>query len=154
MKQLLRSGLGDRPAMLGHSRRGTGRWVNTRHWGFDARRDGQQVNAYVDRYEARLLAPAVLILLCSILDAFLTLELIRGGAIELNYLMANLMQKDLALFIQSKIALTSLSIIFLVVHKNFRVIRGVTVAHVLYVISAVYIALIGYETMLLGLLAL
>ena len=153
MKQILRSGLGDQTSGIGYCRRGTGRWVNTRHWGFDARRDGLSLNSYVDRYEARLLAPAVLILLCSILDAFLTLELIRGGAIELNYLMANLMQKDLALFIQSKIALTSLSIIFLVVHKNFRVIRGVAVAHVLYVISAVYLSLIGYEAMLLGQMA-
>ena len=150
MSELLKTGSTQQTISTGLSERGHCGWINTRHWGFNPRRDGQAVNSYVDRYEASLLAPALLVMLCSILDAFLTLELIRGGAVELNYLMANLMQKDLALFIQSKIALTGLSIIFLVVHKNFRVFRSVTVSHVLYFLAAIYLSLISYEAVLLG----
>ncbi len=131
-------------------RNATPGWINTRHWGFDARRDGGRANSYVDRYEARLLAPAVLIMLCSVLDAFLTQELIRGGAEEVNYLMASLMQQGPELFVKGKVALTGLSIVFLVVHKNFYVVRSVTVTHVLYFLAAIYLALIGYEAMLLG----
>ncbi len=102
----------------------------------------------MDRYEAPLLAAAILTVLCSVLDAFLTSKLIEQGAVELNYLMANLMERDLHTFFQLKIVLTGLSVIFLVVHKNFRLIQWFSVAHLLYAISAMYLALISYESML------
>jgi hypothetical protein len=131
-----------------HCRRDYTSWLNLRHLGFHGRRVGKSVNTYVDRYEAPLLAAALLIIVCSILDAAFTLELLRLGALELNYLMAHLIEQDLGKFIWFKVSLTGLSITFLVIHKNFRIIGRFTVTHLLYLIAMSYMLLVYYQILM------
>jgi hypothetical protein len=130
-------------------RRRNNGWINTRHWGVGARRSSSRFNAYVDWYEAPLLAAALITLICSVLDAYLTLTLIELGGVELNYLMDNLMRRSQEQFVTLKVALTGLGVIFLVVHKNFSLFMQFRVGHLLHAVAAGYLALIGYQYLLL-----
>ena len=48
------------------------------------------------------------IMLMSCMDAFFTLQLMAQGAVELNYLMAYLIEDNHSIFIQLKVSLTAL----------------------------------------------
>jgi len=137
---------------LREDRRKSLAWINTRHLGIEGRRIVDAKNSYVDRYEPHLFVAVLFILSCSILDAMLTLQLISKGAIELNLFMAVLIEKDLQQFVSIKMALTCLSIVFLVVHKNFRLYNDFLVRHFIYTITAFYAGLIGYQLLLITVL--
>ncbi|MDH3647549.1 MAG: DUF5658 family protein [Gammaproteobacteria bacterium] len=129
--------------------------VNLRHLGLQGRRQsfrrpGDEANHYVDWYEPRLMILGLAIILCSCTDAFFTLNLLQIGAVEMNILMARLIETDVQAFVNAKIALTSLCVTLLVIHKNFRLSSGVTVEHLLLFILAGYITLLGYEAVLLA----
>lgn len=112
--------------------------------------DGTRVAGhYVDRYEATLWLPILATLLLSSMDALLTLELLKRGAIEANKMMDFLIQKDVVLFVTAKFALTSLGLIFLVTHYTFHLWGGLRVLHLLYGVLALYLLLIVYEVLLL-----
>lgn len=131
-------------------RRKTLAWINARHLGIEGRRSIDKVNRYVDHYEPMLIIPVLLIVFCSILDAILTLDLLSKGARELNVLMATLIETDLQQFFSVKMGLTGLSIVFLVVHKNFRIYNNFLVSHFIYLFAFLYSGLIGYELLLLS----
>ncbi len=138
----------------GSDRRSGHGWVNARHLGISGRRRGarrveEQENSYVDWYEPRLLYLTIATALLSFLDATMTLNLLSLGAIELNTLMAHLINTDVQLFVNIKVALTLLTLVFLVIHSNFRLFRFVRVNLVIYVLFAGYLALIIYEIGLL-----
>ena len=133
-------------------RRGPSPLINARHLGFGGRRTGDAMNAYVDHYEPHLLLVAAAIVLCSNFDAAMTLHLIANGAVELNLAMAVLIEADVRQFVYAKIALTCLSVVLLVVHKNFRVFGTLRVVHLLYGILAGYLTLVVYELWLFSLL--
>lgn len=133
-------------------RRGPSPLINPRHLGFGGRRTGDATNAYVDHYEPHLLLIAAAIVLCSNFDAAMTLHLISNGAVELNVAMAMLIETDVRHFVYAKIALTCLSVVLLVIHKNFRVFGTLRVMHLLYGILAGYLTLVGYEIWLFSLL--
>ncbi len=126
--------------------------INPRHLGIGARRETDEVNTYVDSYESHLLFVAMAIVLCSNFDAAMTLHLIANGAVELNLAMATLIEIDIRYFVHAKIALTCLSVVLLVVHKNFRVFGAVRVVHLLYAALAGYVALVIYELWLFSLI--
>lgn len=73
---------------------------------------------YLDRYSKTIFRLIVLILIFSVLDAFLTLLLIDHGAVELNPLMAFYLDIGPAPFVAVKYTLTSLSIFVLLVYSN------------------------------------
>ena len=73
---------------------------------------------YFDRYSKTVFRLIVLILVFSVLDAFLTLLLIDHGAIELNPLMAFYLKFGPAPFVAVKYGLTSLSVFVLLVYSN------------------------------------
>jgi hypothetical protein len=73
---------------------------------------------YFDRYSKTSFRLIVLILVFSVLDAFLTLLLVDHGATELNPLMAFYLNIGPAPFVAVKYALTSLSIFVLLVYSN------------------------------------
>ncbi|MBT8117130.1 MAG: hypothetical protein KJO66_04815 [Gammaproteobacteria bacterium] len=128
--------------------------INLRHLGLKGRRQqyrrtGDAVGRYVDWYSPKLMFLALTILICSCLDAFLTLNLLQLGAVELNLLMARLIETDIQTFVNAKIGLTGLCVTLLVIHKNFRVFRGITVEHMLLIVLAGYISLVAYEVRLL-----
>lgn len=129
--------------------------LNLRHLGLQGRRQNSRrqndaVGHYVDWYSPWLLLLGLSIILCSCTDAFLTLNLLQMGAVELNVLMARLIETDVQSFVNAKIGLTCLCVTLLVIHKNFRVVLGLTVEHLLLVILIGYMTLIGYELQLLS----
>lgn len=141
-------------AREGTDRRGGHGWINTRHLGiFGRRRSPRRAedteNSYVDWYEPRLLYFTIATALLSFLDAALTLNLLSLGAIEVNSLMARLINSDVQMFVNIKVTLTLLTLVFLVIHSNFRLFRYVPVNRVIYVLFGGYLVLIVYEIGLL-----
>jgi hypothetical protein len=76
--------------------------------------------AYYDRYHPSLLRLVVLVLLLSVADAILTVNLIRRGAVELNPVMDFYLTVGPKAFLAVKYLLTSLSVFILVVYSNMR----------------------------------
>jgi Domain of unknown function (DUF5658) len=121
-------------------------WLGGRRVG--GRRVDDQGN-YVDKYEAGLVSSAVAILVLCSVDAVLTLVLITRGATEINIAMAKLISIDVASFLYTKILVTAIGVIILIMHKNhyyFRLIRVKTLVHLFLVF---YVFLVGYEIVLL-----
>lgn len=144
----------DIESRAGAERRSRSGWLNARHLGFFGRRrtprrtdDG--INTYRDWYEPRLLYFTIATAILSFLDATMTLNLLTLGAIELNTLMAHLINTDVQLFVNIKVALTLLTLVFLVIHSNFRLFRFVRVNRVIYFLFGGYLTLIIYEAGLL-----
>jgi hypothetical protein len=99
----------------------------------------------LDWHSAHLLAVAVSILLLSVVDAFLTVVLLQGGAAEVNPIMALIVYRSVAGFAALKMALTSVSIILMVFLARYRFMRLLRVEWVLYGVLIAYVSLIGYE---------
>lgn len=129
--------------------------VNLRHLGLRPRRLSQRrgddtAGSYTDWYEARLLASGLGIVVCCCLDAFFTLTLLQLGAVELNALMAGLIESDVSRFVSLKVGLTCLSVVLLVIHKNFLFFNRLRVEYLLHLAFAAYLSLIAYELYLLA----
>lgn len=105
---------------------------------------------YLDWHHPVLLVAVVGILLLCALDGFLTLELLRVGAEEVNPLMRQLIHDNLSLFAAAKMALTGAGIVLFVLHANTRLFRYLKVGRLLFVFLIAYALLIGYELGLLG----
>ena len=105
---------------------------------------------FLDWHEAYLLIPVVSILLLSVADAFLTLKLLTLGGSELNPIMAWLMETNMRWFAIGKMALTGIGVLILVAISRARIFRIVRVVNVLHWFFAAYVALIGYEWLLLN----
>jgi hypothetical protein len=99
----------------------------------------------VDWHSPHLLAVAIGILLLSVVDAFMTLILLQGGAAEVNPIMALVVYRSVAVFAALKMALTSLGVVFMVFLARYRFMRRLPVGWVLYVVLIAYTSLIGYE---------
>ena len=74
---------------------------------------------FVDRYNARLLAATLIILLLSVCDALLTLFLIGHGSDELNPVMAYFLNLSPWAFISAKYFLTCVGVVTLLIFQNF-----------------------------------
>jgi hypothetical protein len=103
----------------------------------------------LDWHSAHLLAVAIGILLLSVVDAFLTLVLLQGGADEVNPIMAMLIYRSVGLFAALKMAMTSASIIFMVFLARYRFMRLLRVEWALYGVLVAYVSLISYEVWML-----
>jgi hypothetical protein len=124
------------------------------HGSFNPRRRGpRRVDdrslSSVDWHHPQWLAVALLILLFSCADAFLTLRLIEQGAYEANPFMAPLVGGSALGFTVVKIGLTSAGVIFLTLLSRTRAFGRVPVSLLLYTVLAGYGALIVYELRLL-----
>lgn len=113
------------------------------------REEDQRKGHYVDVHEPVVLAVTLGALLLCVADAYLTLMLIQLGGRELNPLMNLLIEKDVNLFITFKYVLTSLCLIFTVIHKKFKLFDRVSGYHILYSVFFVYLLLVKYEIDLL-----
>jgi hypothetical protein len=103
----------------------------------------------LDWHSSHLLAVAIGILLLSVLDAFLTLVLLQGGADEMNPFMALFVDRDVAVFTALKMGLTGAGIVFMVSLARYRFMRLLQVRWVLYAVLVGYASLIGYEVSML-----
>ena len=89
------------------------------------RRDDKFKTAYFDQYNPALFTPIVLILLLSVIDAFLTLFLVDYGAREINPIMAYFLKFGPVTFMGVKYLLTCYSVVVLLILHNvyFRKLR-------------------------------
>ncbi len=133
-------------------------------WGFmvggmrPRRRGGRRAvdrDALVDWHEPQLLLTAVLILLLSTADAFLTLNILMLGGEELNPVMAWMLERNLLVFTAGKMLMTGVGVIVLVATARARIFNAMRVSRVMHGFVAAYVVLIGYEWIILdGALAL
>ena len=112
------------------------------------RRDTEH-DAIVDWHEPHLLFLAIMILLLSVTDAFLTLTLIAHGGEEANPVMAFLLERTPQLFASVKMMLTGLGIVVLVALARARVFRVVRISNIIHWCLLGYVLLIAYEAWLL-----
>lgn len=110
-----------------------------------ARRVEEAENYYVDRYELRYLFLIVSILVLCFMDAFLTIILIQLGAEELNPFMLIFIEKDVVLSMVIKYVITALSLICILMHKNFRIFRNLRVHSLIYFVLTLYVVLVIFE---------
>jgi hypothetical protein len=110
-----------------------------------ARREEEDQDYYVDRYDAKYLALVLSILILCVFDAYFTLKIIHFGGKELNPLMIKFLDRapEISLFV--KYVITVISLIILLMHKNFILFGKVKAYFFLYVIFSLYFLLVLYE---------
>ena len=110
-----------------------------------ARRDAEDQNYYVDQYDAKYLALVLSILVLCVCDAYFTLKIIHYGGKELNPLMIKFLDKFPEMSLVVKYMITVISLIILLMHKNFILFGKVKAYFFLYVIFSLYFILVLYE---------
>ncbi len=117
------------------------------------RRETDSHPAATDWFSPQWLATTILILVLSSADALLTLELVSRGATEMNPFMEPLVGGSGHGFAYWKLGLTAFGVVILTMLARFRILGGIAVGNILYVVLCGYLALVGYELWLLGKLA-
>jgi len=113
-----------------------------------ARRSGEDKNLYVDRYEPRFVILISLIMVLCVLDAYFTLRIIDFGGKELNLFMFIFIYKKPIAALLFKYLATMVSIIFILVHKNFVVFGKFKISFLVYMVFSVYLILVLYEAII------
>lgn len=111
-------------------------------------RRGGEHEWHLDWHEPHLLFLAVVILLLSVTDAFLTLKLIAMGAHEANPVMDYLLQETPQLFVGVKMALTGMGVVILTALARARLFQAFRTSAVIHTCMLGYVALIVYEAWL------
>ena len=114
-----------------------------------ARREEEDQNYYVDHYDAKYLALVLSIVLLCVFDAYFTLKIIHQGGKELNPLMIKILDRFPEISLFMKYIVTVISLIILLVHKNFVLFGKVKAYFFLYVIFSLYLILVLYEVFFL-----
>jgi hypothetical protein len=121
---------------------------------FAGRRRRDRIYPVIDWHSPRVLALVVAILGLCVLDGALTITLMSHGAEEANPVMALFLPHNLLWFAAVKLALTTVGMVVLVACSRMRLFRAIPGEAVLYVVLALYAALVVYELRLLQLLPL
>jgi len=126
-------------------------WWSVVYGNFNPRRRAPQRRRLDHRYQSldwhapHLLALAIGILLLSVADAFMTVTLLAGGAVEVNPLMAAIVYKSAALFAATKMAMTGIGVTLMVFLARYRFMRVIRVELAMYALFLGYGVLLGYE---------
>lgn len=104
---------------------------------------------HIDWHEPDLLFLSVTTVLLSVIDAFLTLTLLRHGAEEANPFLAYVLTHHPGLFAAIKMTMTGGGVLVLVAMARARLFRVIRVKTVLQWCLLGYVVLIGYELSLL-----
>ncbi len=99
----------------------------------------------VDWHHPQWLAIAILIVVFSCTDALLTLVLLERGAYEANPMMAPLVAGSTSAFAVVKIGLTVGGVVLLTQLARLRAFGRIPVGVLLYLVLAIYGALVAYE---------
>jgi hypothetical protein len=113
-------------------------------------RRGSEFEGLLDWHEPHLMYLAVTILMLSVTDALLTLNLISKGAHEANPIMNYLLMQTPMLFATIKMALTGGGIVVLVALARARIFRIIRISKIIHWCVIGYVALITYEAWLLS----
>jgi hypothetical protein len=87
------------------------------------RESDRKTHLYVDRYGHRLFISLLLIIVLSVLDAYLTIFHLDNGAQEINPLMNSLIDYGYIYFFLVKYVLTALAVFILCLYKNWIPVR-------------------------------
>ena len=102
------------------------------------RREGdRQKYQSIDRYSAKTLAVILLIVMLSVIDAILTLDLISRGAAELNPVMDYYLAHSPLAFFWVKYCLTWAAIMIILLHKNIYLFNTKIQAKVFFIVFLV-----------------
>jgi hypothetical protein len=111
------------------------------------RRAGEQ-ELPVDYHEPYLLFLAVVMLILSVCDAFLTVKLMADGAEETNPLLAVVLNEHPRLFAVTKMALTGFGVVLLVAMARTKLFRLVRAGVFFRLLVVAYATLVAYEAWL------
>lgn len=115
------------------------------------RTEDRKIHFYVDRYGFGSGILFLGALLFSTLDALITLRLVAAGGSEVNPLMHFLLQFGEAPFLAVKYMITGVSLLFLLIHKEYYWFGGrLRVKYVLALVMAIYLLLFLWEVYLLA----
>lgn len=114
-------------------------------WKIVADREEFSTYSYTYHYESRYLFLILSVLLLCILDAHFTLNLLQLGGIEMNPFMISLLNKDVALSLILKYLMTAGGLIFLLVHKDFKIFGSIRVSWLIYFVFFLYVFLVLAE---------
>src|SRR5262245_46449023 len=109
------------------------------------RRRRDRLYPVIDRHSPRVLALVITILGLCVLDGVLTVTLMSHGAREANPVMALFLPDNVPWFAAAKLALTTAGMVVLVACSRMRLFRRIPGEVVLYVVLALYAALVVYE---------
>ncbi|MEE9411919.1 MAG: DUF5658 family protein [Methylococcales bacterium] len=104
---------------------------------------------YSDFYESWLFVLIVGIVLLSVADAVLTLNILAQGGVELNPVMDAILAHGPLAFFAVKYGLTSVGLIFCVLHIRYQLLRIIPMRTVLIFIMGIYLVLVAYEISIL-----
>jgi Domain of unknown function (DUF5658) len=116
------------------------------------RRAGRRISdedTPIDWHRPHLMFLSLVMLGLSVVDAFLTVTLLNGGAEEANPLLALFVTLHPSLFAAVKMALTGVSIVLLVAVAQSRLFRVISGRLVFQSLVLAYLALVLYESWLL-----
>jgi hypothetical protein len=114
------------------------------------RRDERQGAHFVDRFHPGTLALVVALLVLTIADGVLTLELIHLNSEEANPVMAHLLRHGELAFLMGKYIMTAAGLPFLVVYQHYPLCGGrFRVGWLLPVFIALYVVLLFHQCSLL-----
>ncbi|MFQ5722520.1 MAG: DUF5658 family protein [Candidatus Aminicenantales bacterium] len=111
-----------------------------------ARRWQERDNYYVDRYEPQYLIFIALIMVFCLLDIYFNSKIFQAGGYELNLFMAGFMKKNFLLAQIFKVLITLFCSVFLLIHKNFRILGKIKTHVFIYGIFGLYLVLVVYES--------
>lgn len=111
----------------------------------NTRRDDEAEPLYTDWHHPWLFFLATGTMLLSCLDAFFTLQLIDRGTVEINPVMAVMMDKGALTFAATKMLLTGFGILVLVFLSRLKMFNLMRTGIVLTVFFSAYACLVCYE---------
>jgi hypothetical protein len=116
-----------------------------------ARRASEHRQPYfVDRFSSIMFIVILTLILASIVDAILTIQLIDSGANEVNPLMARLLDYGVGAFLFGKYVLTVVGLPLLLIFKNHYLFNTrLRVGYLIPMAVALYVVLIGYQLVLM-----
>jgi len=105
---------------------------------------------FVDRFSPAMFTFVLMLLMASIVDAILTIQLIQAGAAEINPVMDRLLDHGILPFVLGKYVLTVAGLPLLLIFKNYYLFgTRFRVGYLVPAIVAMYSVLIGYQLLLM-----
>ena len=105
---------------------------------------------FVDRFSSVMFVFVLMLLMASIVDAVLTIQLIEAGAAEINPLMDRLLDHGILPFLLGKYLLTVAGLPLLLIFKNHYLFgTWFRIGYLIPAIVAMYAVLIGYQLVLM-----
>lgn len=116
---------------------------------YGRRKEDRLIHYYVDRYGWRSVGAFMASLGLCLVDAFMTLHLLSRGAQELNPVMDFFLRIGPIQFLLAKYLVTGLSLMWLLIHKDYPLLKGrIKCKNLLLVVPLLYALLVVYELFL------